>query len=127
VAIGGALVREFSVADLPTLVPDRIAAVRTPTGRSLGGAAIASILAARAGSTEHAVILVSGLRGVTPSMAAAILEATGGLAGLCAHSAATLAAVRIPQKTRSVQLGAARAGRILRVLTFRVSDPGASV
>ncbi len=127
VVIGGALVRAFSVADLPTLVPDRIAAVRTSTGRCLSGAAIASLLAARAGSTEHAVILVSGLRGVTPSMAAAILEATGGLAGLCAHSPATLAAVRIPQKSRSVQLGAARAGRILRVLTFRVSGPGASV
>jgi len=127
VATGGALVRAFSVADLPTLPLDRIGMVRTPTGRSLSGAALASILAARAGSMEHAVRLVSGLRGVTPHMAAAILEATGGFAGLCAHSPATLAAVRIPQTSRSVQLGAARAGRILRVLTFRVCGLGPGV
>lgn len=127
VVIGGALVRAFSVAELPTLPLDRIGMVRTPTGRSLSGAALASILAARAGSTEHAVRLVSGLRGVTPRTAAAILEATGGFAGLCAHSPATLAAVRIPQKSRSVQLGAARAGRILRVLTFRVCGLGPGV
>jgi hypothetical protein len=127
VATGGALVRAFSVAELPTLPLDRIGAVRTSTGRSLSGAALASVMAARAGSTEHAVRLVSGLRGITLHMAAAILEATGGFAGLCAHSPATLAAVRIPQKSRSVQLGAARAGRILRVLTFRVCGLGPGV
>ena len=77
VATGGALVRAFSVAELPTLPLDRIGAVRTSTGRRLSGAALASLMAARTGSTEHAVMLVSGLRGITPRIAAAILEATG--------------------------------------------------
>ena len=121
VATGGALVRAFSVAELPTLPLDRIGAVRTSTGRSLSGAALASIMAAARGvDGARGEARLGATRSHAAHMAAAILEATGGFAGLCAHSPATLAAVRIPQKSRSVQLGAARAARILRVLTFRV-------
>ena len=70
---------------------------------------------------SHAVLLVSGLRGITPAVARLLLDATGGLARLCADP--RLAAVRLPQKTRSVAFGTARAGRVQRVLNYK-APPG---
>jgi ERCC4-type nuclease len=121
VVLGKILTREFTVAELATqrIAPDRIRALKTATGRSINKDAIKSLLAVRAGSTEHAVKLVSGLRNITPAVAKLILESAGGLSRLCAQPTVLLAGVKLPQKTRTVQLGKTRAERIRRILHYR--------
>jgi hypothetical protein len=121
VVLGKILTREFTIAELATqaVPPERIRSLKTATGRPINKDAAASLLAVRAGSHEHAVKLVSGLRNVTPAVAALILESAGGLARLCAQPAAAVAAVPLPQKTRTVRLGTTRAERIRRTLHYR--------
>jgi hypothetical protein len=121
VVLGKILTREFSVAELAgqSVSPDRIRALKTATGRPINKDAVASLLAVRAGAAEPATKLVSGLRNITPAVAALILESAGGLSRLCDQPAADLAAVKLPQKTRTVQLGNARASRIKRILNYR--------
>ena len=121
VVLGKILTREFSVAELAgqSVSPDRIRALKTATGRPINKDAVASLLAVRAGAAEPATKLVSGLRNITPAVATLILEAAGGLSRLCVQPAADLAAVKLPQKTRTVQLGNARASRIQRILNYR--------
>lgn len=132
VVLGKILTREFTVAELATqkIAPDRIRALKTATGRPINKDAVASLLAVRAGSTEHAVKLVSGLRNITPAVATLILESAGGLSRLCAQPTVFLAGVKLPQKTRTVQLGKTRAERIRRILHYKegtappAEDPG---
>ncbi len=121
VVTGKALTRAFTVAELAAreVTPEQVRAVRTETGRPINQEAAESLLGVRDGS--HAVLLVSGLRGITPAVARLLLDATGGLARLCADP--RLAAVRLPQKTRSVAFGTARAGRVQRVLNYK-APPG---
>ena len=121
VVLGKILTREFSVAELAgqSVSPDRIRALKTATGRPINKDAVASLLAVRAGAAEPATKLVSGLRNITPAVATLILEAAGGLSRLCVQPAADLDAVKLPQKTRTVQLGNARASRIQRILNYR--------
>jgi hypothetical protein len=65
------------------------------------------------------VKLVSGLRNISPAVASLILEAAGGLSGLCAQPVNTLATIKLPQKNRTVALGRTRAGRIHRILHYK--------
>jgi hypothetical protein len=126
VVLGRILTREFSVAELVSgVAPDRVRALRTATGRPINRDAASSLLAVRSGSREHAVKLVSGLRGVSPQVASLALTAAGGLAALCAQPVGALAAVETPQKNRTVRLGPARAERILRLLHYREPDAAA--
>ena len=111
------------VAFLIGVRPDRIRALKTATGRPINKDAVASLLAVRAGASEPATKLVSGLRNITPAVATLLLEESGGLSRLCVQPTADLAAVKLPQKTRTVQLGNARAGRIQRILNYR-TRPG---
>jgi ERCC4-type nuclease len=135
VVLGKILTREFTAAELATqkVAPDRIRALKTATGRPINKDAVASLLAVRAGSAEHAVKLVSGLRNITPAVATLILESAGGLSRLCAQPTVFLAGVKLPQKTRTVQLGKTRAERIRRILHYKVGaalpaeDPGHSL
>ena len=127
VVLGKILTREFSVAELAgqAVAPDRIRALKTATGRPINKDAVASLLAVRAGASEPAAKLVSGLRNITPAVAALLLEESGGLSRLCAQPTADLAAVKLPQKNRTVQLGNVRAGRIQRILNYRARPGGA--
>jgi ERCC4-type nuclease len=117
VTTGKTLTRAFTVAEIMTrATTDEINALKTDTGRPINKRAVQSLIGLRAGSLELAVQLVSGIRNITPAVAKLLLERTGGLSGLCAHTG--LAAVRIPQKTRSVQFGK-RAVRVQRILNWK--------
>ncbi len=120
VVLGKLLTREFSVADLAGgRVPEaRVRALKTATGRGISKDAVESLLAVRADLNGASAKLVSGLRNVTPAVATAILKATGGLARLCVAPLATVEAVRLEQKSRTVRLGTARATRIQHMLRF---------
>jgi ERCC4-type nuclease len=124
VTIGTLLSKAVSVAELAARAvgPDEILALRTENARPINKEAVASLLGLRDGSIEIAVSLLSGLRGITPPVARVLLEACGGLSGLCAHPG--LAAVPIEQKTRSVLFGKARAERVTRILHYK--EPGAT-
>ena len=119
--LGKILSREFTVAELATqqVTPDQIRALKTATGRKINNDAIASLLAVYTGSAEHAVKLVSGLQNITPAVAAVILGDSGGLPRLCTQPIPLLAAVQLPQKTRTVRLGKVRAERIQRILNYK--------
>lgn len=125
VVLGKILTREFTVAELVTqrVTPDQIRALRTATGRPVNKDAVASLLAVRAGVRDAEVKLLSGLRNITPAVAGVILEVAGGLSRLCAQPVSSLAAVQLPQKTRTVQLGKVRAGRIQRILNYKDVTP----
>jgi len=121
VVLGKILTREFTVTELVTqkVTPDQVRALKTATGRKINNDAVASLLAVGAGSTEHAVKLVSGLQNITPAVAAVILGDSGGLSRLCTQPIPLLAAVQLPQKTRTVRLGKVRAERIQRILNYK--------
>ena len=121
VVLGKILTREFTIAELATqkVGADRIRALKTATGRTINKDAVASLLAVRSGSLEHAVKVVSGLRNVTPAVAKLVLESSGGLARLCSYPAAAMALVTIPQKNRTVKLGKTRAERIRHLLHYK--------
>jgi ERCC4-type nuclease len=119
VVTGATLARAFTVAELAAqeITPEQIRALKTDTGRPINKEAVASLLGLRAGSLELAVTLVSGMRNISPDVARLLLGAAGSLAGLCAHTA--LDEVKLPQKTRSVQFGKARAERVQRILHYK--------
>jgi hypothetical protein len=129
------LTHAFSVAELSSqsVTVDRIRALRSETGRSIGKDAVESLLHVRseASAGPHgpdgphgphrprdpvSVKLVSGIKNITPAIATQLLDATGGLAGLC--QSPCLAEVMINQKARSVKFGNARADRVQRVLRY---------
>jgi len=119
VVIGTTLTRAFSVAELAaqTVTPDQIASLTTANGRRVNKDAVESIMSVRSGSLESAVSLVSGIRHITPAVARLLVETSGGLSRLCACPC--LAAVKLPQKTRSVAFGKARADRVQRILNYK--------
>jgi hypothetical protein len=123
------LTRAFSVAELASqsVTVDRIRALRSENGRSISKEAVESLLHVRseASAGPHrphgprdpvSVKLVSGIKNITPAMATQLIDATGGLAGLC--ESPCLAEVMIKQKARSVKFGNARADRVQRVLRY---------
>jgi len=125
VVLGKILTREFTLAELAAqAVPlERLRSLKTVTGRPINKDALASLMAVRAGSAEHAVKLISGLRGVTPAVAKLILDSAGSLRRLCDQPVAFLALVAIPQKNRTVKLGKTRAERIRRILHYKEGAP----
>jgi ERCC4-type nuclease len=123
--LGKTLSRCFSVAALVSggVAADRLRGLKMPTGRAINRGALKSLLAVRAGTRPQAVKLVSGVRGVSPTMAAAVLQATGGLAALCTWEAAQLAELPLPRKSQTARLGRIRAERICRLLRYQDPTP----
>lgn len=119
VVVGKALTRAFTVAELAsqTVTHDQIKALKTESGRPINKEAVASLIGVHAGSLELAVQLVSGLRNITPAVARLLLDTAGGLSRLCLSP--DLAAVKLPQKTRYVQFGKARAEKVQRILNYK--------
>jgi ERCC4-type nuclease len=126
VVTGATIARAFTVAELAAqeVTPEQIRELKTDghgrpvrPSRPINKEAVASLLAVRSGSLELAVKLVSGIRNISPEVARLLLGATSGLAGLCTY--AGLDAVKIPQKTRSVKFGKARAERVQRLLRYK--------
>jgi len=120
--LGKIISAQFSVADIVCgrVTPAQLAALRTATGRAPHPRALASLRALGAASDEASIRVVSGLRGVTPATAELLLRAVGGLRRLVAEDgAAALAAVQLPRGAGVARLGAARADRFRRILSFR--------
>jgi len=93
VTIGTLLRKTLSVAELAAhaVSPDEIRALRTEAGRPINKVAVASLLGVRDGSTELAVSLLSGLRGITPPVSGR----PAGFSALCTYPG--LASVQIAQ------------------------------
>lgn len=106
-----------------------IAKFKTAGGRLLVKKGRDSLTALRAGTTEVGIKVLSGVHLVSPKLATEILEAVPGathkLHTLCAWAASDLAAVRVTQKSRTIQLGRARADRILKMLHWKSVGDGA--
>jgi len=121
VVLGKILTREFTVAELVSqqVSPDQIKALKTATGRKINKDAVASLLAVRSNSLEHAVKLVSGLRNITPAVATLILQSCGGLARLCDSPIIFIAGVQIPQKNRTIKFGTKRAERVRHMIYWK--------
>ncbi len=119
------LAAAWTVADLVEgrAAPADLAALRTAGGRALARRGRASLDALRRDCPKEAAKVLSGVPGVSPATAAQLLGA-GGLRALLARGAAALAAAPLQQKGRAVRLGAARAARILRLLTYRIAPGG---
>jgi len=113
---------KFSVADLVTgrVSLAALAALRTATGRQINPMARASLAAVARGAEAVAIRLVSAVRGFSPEAAARILKEAGGIVNLCAEGGAEKAAATLlPRGTATARLGEARAGRLLRMLTYK--------
>jgi hypothetical protein len=107
-----------------------IAKFKTAGGRLLVKKGRESLTALRFGTTEVGIKVLSGVHLVSPKLATEILEAVPGathkLRSLCAWAASDLAAVRVTQKSRTIQLGRARADRILKMLHWKSAGDGAA-
>ena len=121
IVLGKMLTRAFTIADLATqkITPEQIRTLKSATNRIINKDAVASLLAVREGSIEHAVKLLSGIRSITVETATIILNESGSLSNICTQSVATLAIVKIPQKNRVIQLGKIRAERIWNMLHYK--------
>lgn len=121
IVFGKILTREFTVSDLATnkITPDKIKALKTSTGRPVHKDAITSLLAVKDGSFDHAVKIISSMRNITPATAKIILESIGSLSQLCNCDESKLAAVLLPQKNRTIQLGKIRSQYIKRMLCYK--------
>lgn len=110
VVVGKALTRAFTVAELAsqTVTHDQIRALKTESQQ--GG---------RREPHRHSRGLARTRRPARfrPAVARLLLDTTGGLSRLCVCT--DLAAVKLPQKTRSVQLGKARAEKVQRILCHK--------
>ena len=121
VVLGKIISCKFSVADLVAgrVSPAALAALRTANGRQINPAARASLTAVARGAEPVAIRLVSGVRGFSPDAATLILKEVGGIVNLCAEGGAEKAAATLlPRGTGTARLGDARAGRLLRMLTY---------
>jgi len=122
VVVAGVLARSFTVAELVLgeVTAAELAALRTPTNRALPKKAAESLRAARSGAgwaraTE--VKLLSGVPGISPAMAADVLEGAT-LGGLLRREGPPLRDRKISQKGRQVRLGEQRAERVYRLLSL---------
>ena len=124
--LGKIISQKFSIAELASgsIPVADIQQLRTATGRVINQGAVTSLteVAAIAAATDPAptcaLRLLSGMRGVTVAMAEIILRSAGGLLPLTAQSEAC-ANIQIPRGGSYVRLGAVRADRIQRLLTYK--------
>ena len=124
VVLGCLLTSQFSFVELASgLVPRAaIDSLKTATGRQANRGARENLAAVAAGDPEAAAKVISGVRGVSPAMAAQMVKAAGGAKRLVSYSAAAMALIAITTKSRTSNLGPARAERVLKVLSYRRGD-----
>jgi hypothetical protein len=120
---GLVLARAFSARSLieGEVSAETLAAVRTAGGRPLAKCAKAALAAIQAGKGAESARLLSGVPGVSPALAAALLREKP-LRQLLAEGEAALAAARVPHGGRQVAFGPTRARRVLAVLAFGGED-----
>lgn len=126
VVLGRILADRFSVVDLAIgRVPKlTIEALKTATGRPIHRDARKNLLGLRDGEEGAAVKVLSGVRGISPAIAAVMIKAAGGVRRLLSYSASTMALIAIPQKNRVSKLGLPRATRVLSILSYkRIAGP----
>ena len=129
IVTGKVLTRAFSVADLVSgrVASQTVASLRSPANRLLGKRTLNSIEALRKGDRVAETKVLSGVPGVSPAMAAQVLQ-NQSLRELLAHGTGAVAAIAIKQKGRTVRLGATRAARICRLLRWQAgqTDPASA-
>lgn len=124
--LGRLLTREFSVYDLVysgAVSNERIAALKTVTGRTINKDAAASLRALKSGREEESRRILTGIPGISDALAAAILTSAKTLRQLCAYDRATIELIPVVQKTRTIKMGPARADKIWRFLRYRWAPP----
>jgi len=116
---GRILAGQFSIVQLLTM--DRVPDLCTVTGRALTRPAVAALEQFRRG--QHCAAVLAEVHGVSAAVAAQVVGQFGGLLAMCQAGVDRLAVVQIRQKARTVSLGAARAGLIIRLLTLEPPGP----
>jgi len=115
----------FSVADFICLRVDCVRSLKMPSGKAFGKAAGTALRNLIRGAADEERKLLAGTPGLGKATAEKLHRAVGGLAALCAMSAASLAEVRIPVARGPAAQPAAgvparclgvRAARILEIL-----------
>lgn len=121
VVLGRILTDRFSVVELilGKVPKSDIEGLKTATGRAINKSARERLLALAAGEEEAAVKVISGVRGISPAIATALIKSAGTARRLLSYTAGAMAIIGIQQKNRTATLGKTRAERILTVLTYK--------
>lgn len=127
--LGKILSQQFSIAELASgaVTVAQIHQLRTATGRIINASAVASLCevanmasARPVAAAPCALRLLSGMRGITVALAERILLSAQGMAQLAlATNVDACADIQIPKGGKMVRLGAVRASRIQRLLTYK--------
>lgn len=114
---GKCLTISFSVAEL---IQNNInvTEMKTGLGRPINQTAIDSLVSLQNNNIVAATKLLTGIRGVTATVAAQILTSNT-LANICKMDIAELSQLPINQKTRTVKLGPAKSEKIIQMLTYK--------
>jgi hypothetical protein len=125
--LGKILSQQFTIAELAAgeVSAAQIQQLRTATGRIINASAVASLcevasVASALPAAPCALRLLSGMRGVTVALAEILLKLSGGLTQLAlAANVDACSNIQIPRGDKMVRLGAVRASRIQRLLTYK--------
>jgi hypothetical protein len=113
------LANKFSIAGFMSIPKAEIKEFKTATGRKLKKEAINSLEALHSGDAKVAAKLLSGIRGITSNVAMDVIHhMDANFANVCRADVLTLSKVEIPQKNRTVKLGAAKANKIINAIYY---------
>lgn len=113
--------RAMSVADVVRgVVSDAdIDALRSPTGTPLRNQARATLRALRGGERNTCCRALSGINGISATIADVLMTQYGSLRSILSLSEDTLSIAQVPHGKKTVKLGKKRAARILRILSYK--------
>ena len=114
--LGAKLSKSFSFAELTPETDFSI--FKTHANRNLHKATLKILADLASGNREAVIAILTGIPGITKSIATDLFDSAGSLQDLCFSP--TLAEVQIKQKNRSISFGNTRALRIQKMLTMKL-------
>lgn len=114
--LGAKLSKSFSFAELTPETDFSI--FKTHANRNLHKATLKILADLASGNREAVIAILTGIPGITKSIATDLFDSAGSLQDLCFSP--TLAEVQIKQKNRSISFGNTRAIRIQKMLTMKL-------
>jgi len=114
--LGDKLSKRFSFAEL---TPETdFSTFKTHANRNLHKSTLKILADLACGNRDAVIAILSGIPGVTKSVAADLFDSAGSLQDLCFSP--TLAEVQIKQKNRTISFGKIRAARLQRMLLLKL-------
>ena len=114
--LGAKLSKSFSFAELTPETDFSI--FKTHANRNLHKSTLKILADLASGNREAVIAILTGIPGITKSIATDLFDSAGSLQDLCFSP--TLAEVQIKQKNRSISFGNTRALRIQKMLTMKL-------